>query len=145
MDALSPQGAVYQAGTLSGNPVATAAGLAALELLDDTAYDRLGEYARRLTDGLAKAFASAGVDAQVTRYASLVGVFFGTTAPVDYDGAKRTDEVRYSRFFHALLDRGVAIAPGAYEVLFPGLAHRPDVIDRVIDAAHEAAVVAAAQ
>jgi glutamate-1-semialdehyde 2,1-aminomutase len=144
MDALSPSGAVYQAGTLSGNPLATAAGLAALDLLDDGAYVRIVEHARQLADGLRDAMAAVDLEAQVTRYASLVGLHFGSESPVDYDGAKRTDEKRYAHFFHELLDRQVAIAPGAYEVMFPGLAHRPDVIDRVLEVAGDAARAVAA-
>src|SRR5213076_859195 len=81
MGCVAPLGPVYQAGTLSGNPLATAAGLAALDLLDDTAYVRLAETARRLADGLAKAFAGAGVDVVVPVDATLVGLFFGTVAP----------------------------------------------------------------
>jgi glutamate-1-semialdehyde 2,1-aminomutase len=144
MDALSPNGDVYQAGTLSGNPLATAAGLAALDLLDDGAYRRIIDHARQLADGLRDVMVAADLEAHVPRYASLVGLHFGSGAPVDYDGAKQTDEKRYARFFHELLDRQVAIAPGAYEVMFPGLAHRPEIIDRVLEAASEAARAVAA-
>jgi glutamate-1-semialdehyde 2,1-aminomutase len=144
MAQVAPLGAVYQAGTLSGNPLATAAGLAALELLDDAAYARLAATAARLADGLRAAFAAAGVDAAVPRAASLVGLFFGTGAPRDYAAAQRTDGGRYATFFHAMLERGVALAPGAYEVLFPGLAHTDDVVDEIGGAAREAAAVLAA-
>jgi glutamate-1-semialdehyde 2,1-aminomutase len=140
MDALAPAGPVYQAGTLSGNPLATAAGLAALELLDDTAYETLANRAEALASGLAKGFADAGVDVQVPRVASLVGVYFGSEVPVDYDGARRTDEARYAQWFHGMLDRGVATAPGAYEVMFPGLAHSSEIIDTVVERAAEVAV-----
>jgi glutamate-1-semialdehyde 2,1-aminomutase len=139
MGCVAPLGPVYQAGTLSGNPLATAAGLAALALLDDAAYVRLAETARRLADGLAKAFAGAGIDAVVPVDSALVGLFFGRTAPTDYATARTTDEAAYARAFHALLDRGVAIAPGAYEVMFPGLAHTDDVIDEVVGIAAAAA------
>jgi glutamate-1-semialdehyde 2,1-aminomutase len=139
MQQVAPLGPVYQAGTLSGNPLATAAGLAALDLLDDAAYDTLRATAGRLSAGLRAALASAGIPAVVPQVDSLVGLFFGSEAPVDYVTAQRTDTARYAAFFHGLLDRGVALAPGAYEVLFPGLAHTDAVIDEVVDAARDAA------
>ena len=139
MDSLAPDGPVFQAGTLSGNPLATAAGRAALELLDDAAYERLRAGATRLADGLAKAFADAGIDVVIPRVSTLVGLHLGATAPRTYDDAKTTDVDRYRRFFHAMLRRGVAMAPGAYEVLFPGLAHTDEVIDEIVSRAGDAA------
>jgi glutamate-1-semialdehyde 2,1-aminomutase len=146
MDHLAPLGPVYQAGTLSGNPLATAAGLAALSLLDAGAYEQLEGTAAHLAVGLQDAFDSAGVAAHVSRVGPLVGLHLaaaGTTgpvpAPVDYAGARATDEAGYGRFFHAMLQAGVALAPGAYEVLFPGLAHTPDIVDHVVALAYEAA------
>jgi glutamate-1-semialdehyde 2,1-aminomutase len=123
MSVVAPLGPVYQAGTLAGNPLATAAGLAALEHLDPPAYATLTASATRLADGLRAAFADAGIDAVVPRYETLVGLHLGAHAATDYDSARRTDTERYARFFHAMLRRGVAMAPGAYEVLFVGLAH----------------------
>jgi glutamate-1-semialdehyde 2,1-aminomutase len=143
MDSMAPDGPVFQAGTLSGNPLATAAGLAALALLDDAAYERLRTGATRLAAGLEQAFADAGIDAVIPRVSSLVGIHLGTTAPRTYDEAKTTDVDRYRRFFHAALERGVAMAPGAYEVLFPGLAHTDEVIDEIVRRAADAAAVAA--
>jgi glutamate-1-semialdehyde 2,1-aminomutase len=139
MACVAPLGPVYQAGTLSGNPLATAAGLAALELLDDEAYARLEGTAQDLASGLEKAFADSGVEVRAPVEATLVGLFFGTAAPVDYATARSTDEAAYARAFHALLERGVAIAPGAYEVCFPGLAHTAAIVDEVIAAAQHAA------
>lgn len=139
MSSLAPEGPVYQAGTLSGNPLATAAGLAALSLLDDAAYQRLHDAAERLAGGLQQAFDEVGFAAVVPRVGSLVGLFCGTQAPVDYDGARRTDEEAYANFFHAMLTRGVAMAPGAYEALFVGLAHTDDIIDEIIETARSAA------
>jgi len=139
MHQVAPLGPVYQAGTLSGNPLATAAGLAALELLDDAAYARLTATATRLADGIRAALAQAGVTAVVPQVASLVGLFLGAEAPVDYPTAQQTDTAAYARLFHGLLERGVAIAPGAYEVLFPGLAHTDAVVDEVVAATAEAA------
>jgi glutamate-1-semialdehyde 2,1-aminomutase len=143
MGCVAPLGPVYQAGTLSGNPLATAAGLATLELLDDDAYRQLERTAERLAGVLRDAFAAAGIPAVVPQVASLVGIHLSPHAPVDYASAQRTDVARYAAFFHALLDRGVALAPGAYEVLFPGLAHTDEVIDEIgaaaVDAAKEVA------
>jgi glutamate-1-semialdehyde 2,1-aminomutase len=116
MEVLAPLGPVYQAGTLSGNPIATAAGLAVLALLDADAFAQLTETATALADGLADAL---GPDAEVRRAATLIGV----TVP-DYPG-----------LFHHLLDNGVALAPGQYEALFPSLAHTPDDIAATVAAA----------
>lgn len=139
MGVLAPLGPVYQAGTLSGNPLATAAGLAALELLDADAYRAIEDAARRLAVGLAGALTDAGHTVVVPRVATLTGLFVGRAAPNDYEEAKTTDEARYARLFHAFLDHGVAIAPGAYEVLFCGLAHTDDVIDEIVTRCAEAA------
>jgi glutamate-1-semialdehyde 2,1-aminomutase len=144
MACVAPLGPVYQAGTLSGNPLATAAGLAGLELLDDAAYRALTATAERLAEHLRSAFAAAGIPAVMPQVASLVGLHFGEEEPVDYPSAQGTDTARYAAFFHAMLDRGVALAPGAYEVLFPGLAHTDDVIDEIGEAARDAALAIAA-
>ena len=123
MDELAPLGAVYQAGTLSGNPLATAAGLAVLAQLDHAAYDELEAKAPRLVATLRDACAGASVPAQVTRVATLVGLFFAKHKVVDYEGARAADHDRYSQCFHGLLDRGVFFAPSGYETLFVSLAH----------------------
>lgn len=143
MDQMAPDGPVFQAGTLSGNPLATAAGRAALGLLDEAAYEQLRAAAARLVDVLQRAFDDAGIVATVSRASTLVGIHFGASAPRTYDESKQTDEDRYRRFFHGMLDRGVAMAPGAYEVLFCGLAHSDDVIDEIGRRAAEAAAEAA--
>ena len=145
MDELAPLGTVYQAGTLSGNPLATAAGLAALSLLDQDAYDQLDSIAMHLAVGLEDAFAHAGLAVHAPRFGPLVGLFAGDELPVDYDQARGTDEALFGRLFHAMLGRGVALAPGAYEVMFPGLAHTEAVIDYVIAAAADAATELVAQ
>jgi len=139
MDELAPLGPVYQAGTLSGNPLATAAGLAVLAELDDDAYVTLERTAARLADGLRKAFADAGVAAQVTRAFTLLGVFFADAPVVDYASARRADHTRYARVFHALLDGGVYFPPSGYEALFPSLAHSDADIDATIEVAVRAA------
>ena len=140
MEQLAPAGAVYQAGTLSGNPLATAAGLAVLSLLDGAAYKELAQIAGRLAAGLAGAFGAQGLAAQVPVVGPLVGVFFQPAPVLDYAGARRSAATgRYPTLFHGLLDRGVAIAPGAYEVMFPSLAHRDADIEATVAAAEEAA------
>ncbi|MCU1452421.1 MAG: glutamate-semialdehyde -aminomutase [Acidimicrobiales bacterium] len=144
MDRLAPDGPVYQAGTLSGNPLATAAGLAALALLDDAAYVTLHERAARLGAGLTAALNDAGVPARCPVVGSLVGLHLGDELPLDYAAAKRTDEATYAALFHAMLDRGVALAPGPYEVLFPGLAHDDAVIDQIVAVAGDAAAAVVA-
>jgi glutamate-1-semialdehyde 2,1-aminomutase len=143
MGALAPLGPVYQAGTLSGNPLATAAGLAVLDQLDDGTYDVLSGRAERLAAGLRDAIASAGLPITAPVVGPLLGLHFSDIPAVDYDTARATDEDAYARFFHAMLDEGVALAPGAYEIAFPGLSHTDDVIDEVIETAGRAAVAAA--
>ena len=139
MASLAPEGPVYQAGTLSGNPLATAAGLTVLKMLDDDAYSALEEAGRALAEGLGAAFAEAGITARVPRSGGLVGLHFGAEPATDYDTARLTSEDTYARFFHGMLGRGVALAPGAYEVMFPGLAHTPAVIEEVVAAAAQTA------
>jgi glutamate-1-semialdehyde 2,1-aminomutase len=144
MGTVAPLGPVYQAGTLSGNPLATAAGLAVLDLLDDAAYDTLGRQAATLAGHLRSGLEAAGVPAVVSQASSLVGLYMGRRPPADYDGALATDEAAYARLFHGLLDNGVALAPGAYEVMFPGLAHTDEVLADVAAAVQAAAVPAPA-
>ena len=150
MEHLAPLGGVYQGGTLSGNPLAMAAGRTTLELLDDGAFDRLTATAARLADGLAGAFSNAGLPAVLPRVGSLLGVFFGgetgpPAPPADFDEAKvLADNGVYPKVFHALLERGVALAPGAYEALFPSLAHGDAVVDETVAIAAEAAAAVVA-
>jgi glutamate-1-semialdehyde 2,1-aminomutase len=140
MEHLAPIGDVYQAGTLSGNPVATAAGLAVLAELDAGAYEQLEATATLLADGLREVIAAAGLPIQVPRAATLVGLHFRATPVRNYDDAKDgADSGLYRSFFHGLLDRGVALAPGAYEMLFPSLAHTAEDVERTVEAAAAAA------
>jgi glutamate-1-semialdehyde 2,1-aminomutase len=139
MDALAPSGPVYQAGTLSGNPLATAAGLAVLSLLDDDCYARLEATATRLTDGLTAALRDAGIATHVPRAHTLVGLFFADRPVHDYTAAQAADHKAYAAFFHGMLDRGVYLAPSGYEAIFPSLAHGDAELDRTIDAATEVA------
>lgn len=137
MDELAPLGAVYQAGTLSGNPLATAAGLAVLDQLDADAYARLEATAAQLADELAAALKEN--DAQVTRVGTLVGVFFTGESVTDYESAKTSDQGAYARWFRGLLDGDVYVAPSAFETMFPSLAHGPEELARTADAAVTAA------
>lgn len=141
MDHLAPDGPVYQAGTLSGNPVAVAAGLAQLRQLDDELYARLDGTADALEAAFTDAFDEAGVDdAVVVRHGTLLGVLFGTdTPPTHYDEVAALDHDRYGRFFHAMLDEGVYLAPSGYEVVFPSVALTARDLDRVRSAATAAA------
>jgi glutamate-1-semialdehyde 2,1-aminomutase len=149
METLSPLGSVFHAGTLAGNPLATAAGLAALGELTDEVYTTLRHRAGRLSSVLAEACDAAELPAQFPVVGTLVGMYFGEglaggahSVPTNFAEAKTTDEALYARFFHAMLAEGVALAPGAYEALFVGLGHTDEVIDRIGAAATRAAVAA---
>ena len=147
METLSPLGPVFHAGTLAGNPLATAAGYAALGELTGEVYMELLARARSLSAILRDACAATGMLAQFPVVGTLVGMFFGTElgaelgagTPTNFAEAKTTDERLYARFFHAMLDEGVAMAPGAYEALFVGLGHTDAVLDRIAEAAGRAA------
>ncbi len=139
MDHLAPLGPVYQAGTLSGNPLATAAGLAALAQLDVGAYERLEAKSARLVVGLLGAFTAAGVAAQVTQAGTLAGLFFALEPVTNYAASQGADHERYARFFHGMLDRGVYFAPSGYETTFVSLAHTDEIIDDTIAIATEVA------
>jgi glutamate-1-semialdehyde 2,1-aminomutase len=145
MDRLAPVGDVYQAGTLSGNPLATAAGLAALAQLEPDAYAALGQRVQRFTGALAEAIGAAGLAVQVARVGTLSGLFFASSPVRDYEDAKAADHRTYARFFHAMLERGVFLAPSGYEAMFVSLAHTDADLDRTVEAASDAAraVVAA--
>ena len=139
MENLSPLGKVFHAGTLAGNPLATAAGLSALNELTQDVYMELGARARQLATLLRDACTSAGIVAQFPVVGTLVGAYFGSRVPTNFDEAKQTDEKLYARFFHAMLNEGVAMAPGAYEALFVGVGHTDAVMEQLAAAAHRAA------
>jgi glutamate-1-semialdehyde 2,1-aminomutase len=127
MENLSPLGKVFHAGTLAGNPLATAAGLAALNALTDDVYMELGARARKLAAILRNASENHGIPALFPVVGTLVGMYLGSSdvnrTPTNFDEAKTTDERLYARLFHAALKAGVALAPGAYEALFVGVGH----------------------
>jgi glutamate-1-semialdehyde 2,1-aminomutase len=146
MAALAPAGPVYQAGTLSGNPLATAAGLAVLGHVTPADYGALAARAAVFAKELEAAVAAGGLSVCVPTVGPLVGLFVAPAAagplvaPTDYEGARAiVAHGTYGAFFHAMLRRGVALAPGPYEVLFPGLAHDEAVLALVVEAAGEAA------
>lgn len=145
MDLLAPTGPVYQAGTLSGNPVAAAAGLAQLRLLDADAYRELERISAALADGLAGAFAAAGGRARLLRHGTLLGIVFADADPVRYEDVAAADHAAYGRFFHEMLAQGVYLAPSGYEVVFTSLALGPADIDQVVAAAHVAAASASVE
>ena len=139
MSNIAPLGDVYQAGTLSGNPIATAAGIAQLHILNnDAAYGALTESARNLSDGLFEIFKNAGIEAVVPRVGTLLSIFFTKSKPINFDEAQSAAENGiYAKFFHGMLKRGVALAPGPYEALFPSLAHTKDVFEKTLEIAEE--------
>jgi len=138
MELVAPAGDVYQAGTLSGNPLATAAGLATLALLDSGAYARLDATAATLAAGLREAAAVAGVPVHVSRTTGLLTLFFHDGPVADYEGAKAADADRYARFCRAMLARGVYLPPSPFEAWFPSLAHSDEQVERTLVAASAA-------
>jgi glutamate-1-semialdehyde 2,1-aminomutase len=145
MELLAPLGEVYQAGTLSGNPLATAAGLAVLEQLDESAYRMLEGRAAEVAPLLESVVREAGLPLCVPRVGPLLGLHFTEAPPCDYDEVTAgVGNGLYRRFFGAMLDRGIAFAPGPYEAAFPSLAHTKDDLERTVDLASAAAAEVAA-
>jgi glutamate-1-semialdehyde 2,1-aminomutase len=139
MDRIAPSGPVYQAGTLSGNPLAMRAGIETLDLLAEPGtYERLETLSSRLASGLAAAAKDAGVSSVVNRVGSMLTGFFTAGPVTDYATASKADTKRYARFFHAMLARGVYLAPSQFEAAFVSTAHDEALIDRTIQAACEA-------
>lgn len=139
MEYLAPLGPVYQAGTLSGNPLAMTAGIATLDALaDGTVYDTLEARAVRLADGLTQAAAQREVDYSVSRVGSILTGFFRATTPTAYDAAASSDTDAFRRFFHASLQGGINLAPSQFEAMFVSLAHSDAVIDETLVAAGKA-------
>jgi glutamate-1-semialdehyde 2,1-aminomutase len=143
MSRLAPVGPVYQAGTLSGNPMATTAGLATLRLLDDDAYVRLDRTAQTVAAMVDSALADQGVAHRVQRAGNLFSAFFVDSAVRDYDSARAQAAHRYGAFFHAMLSRGVYLPPSAFEAWFVSTAHDDAALDRVAQALPYAAKAAA--
>ena len=144
MEKLSPLGPVYQAGTLSGNPLATAAGLATLHQLDDDLYTHLNGAADILTAEFAAALKAEGVPHTINRAGTLFSVFFTDPEVRNYDGAKSQDTAAFGRFFHSMLDQGIYLPPSAFEAYFVSRAHNSAILDRIVSALPAAARAAAA-
>ena len=138
MDTISPVGPVYQAGTLSGNPVAMTAGIATLEILrDGNIYKTLEEKTKRLAAGMEKACKDAGIPAYHTRLGSMLCTFFTDQPVTDYATAKRCDTKRYAKFFHGMLERGFYFAPSQFEAVFVSTTHGEKEIDATVNAFRE--------
>ncbi|HWC32119.1 MAG TPA: aminotransferase class III-fold pyridoxal phosphate-dependent enzyme, partial [Actinomycetota bacterium] len=143
MERLAPVGPVYQAGTLSGNPVAVAAGAAALDLVERLdPYEALAATAERLCAGVSDALSAAGVPHTMNRVESLFSVFFGERPVRSFDDARAADHAAYARFFGAMLERRIYLPPSGYEGWFLGTAHDDAAIERTIEAARAAAAAA---
>jgi glutamate-1-semialdehyde 2,1-aminomutase len=146
MDRVAPLGPVYQAGTLSGNPLAMSAGIATLDLLSAPGfYESLDARAKRLGDGVVAALSETGAPATAVRTGSLLTLFFSRDPITDYAGAKKCDTRRFAEFFSGMLDRGVFLAPSQFEALFVSAAHTDADIDRTLTACRESLAAVAAK
>jgi glutamate-1-semialdehyde 2,1-aminomutase len=138
MDKLAPQGPVYQAGTLSGNPVSVAAGMATLQAISEPGFHaRLAASTKKLVDGLAAAAREAGVTFCADSVGGMFGLYFAATPPTSFAEVMRCDKEKFNRFFHAMLDHGVYLAPSAFEAGFVSAAHTDADIGATIAAARE--------
>jgi len=139
MNHIAPAGSIYQAGTLSGNPLSMTAGLVTLRRLKDkSVYERLEISSRRLCEGLAAAAQETGIRTITNRVGSMWTSFFNDEPVIDWQTANRSNRERYAAFFHAMLDEGVYLAPSQFEAAFVSLAHTDDVIEQTIAAARKA-------
>ena len=139
MKMIAPSGPVYQAGTLSGNPLAVTAGIETLKRLSKPGvYEQLEQRSAALADGLGKAATKAGVPLTQTRVGSMMGAFFTSRPVVDWESAKKSDTKVYAKFFHQMLDAGIYLAPSQFEAAFMSLAHTTRDIERTIKAAEAA-------
>jgi glutamate-1-semialdehyde 2,1-aminomutase len=146
MNLLAPVGPVYQAGTLSGNPLATAAGIATLRLADAGVYAHVDAASATLQAAVADALTRASVPHRIQTAGNLFSVFFGSDAAAgvrNYEDAKAQDQRPYPAFFHAMLDQGVALPPSVFEAWFLSSAHDDEALGRIIDALPAAARAAA--
>jgi glutamate-1-semialdehyde 2,1-aminomutase len=144
MDRLAPIGPVYQAGTLSGNPLAMAAGLETLRRLNTGgSYERLTQVAKDLAEGFREAAEDAGVELHSQSIGGMFGFFFHPGPVRNFADAKKADAASFRRFFAAMLDRGVYLPPSPFEACFVSLAHRPADVEATLAAAREAMRVVA--
>ncbi len=139
MDCVAPVGPVYQAGTLSGNPLAVTAGLTQLRLLKNKEiYEHLERVTKKLVDGLGAAATAAGIKTVSNRVGSMCTMFFTDEEIVDWTSAAKSDRAAFGKFFHAMLDEGVYLAPSQFEAAFVSYAHDDEIIERTIEAAQKA-------
>jgi glutamate-1-semialdehyde 2,1-aminomutase len=139
MKMVAPSGAVYQAGTLAGNPVAMTAGIETLSILKESdVYGDLERKSSRLTKGITEAASKAGVDIQLSRQGSMFTIFFTKDAVTDYETATRADTKLYARFFHEMLSQGIYLPPSQFETVFVSLAHTNKDIQATVEAAEKA-------
>lgn len=144
MDHLAPLGPVYQAGTLSGNPLATAAGIATLTLANNDVYEKVARASNTLSAGLSQTLSDAGVAHTIQKVGSLFSILFSPEPAKDYDKVAAQDQFRYAPFFHSLLSSGIHLPPSVFEAHFVSAAHDEDIIGRILEAAPSAARAAAA-
>ena len=144
MEQLAPLGPVYQAGTLSGNPVAVAAGIATLRAADAAVYSRLDAVADVISNATSEALAAEGVEHVIQRAGNLFSVAFTATAPTNYVAVRAQDSFRYAPFFHAMLDAGVSLPPSVFEAWFVSAAHDDAAVSRILEALPAGARAAAA-
>ena len=138
MECISPLGGVYQAGTLSGNPIAVAAGLKTLEIIQrEGFYENLTALTQRLANGIADAAKAHGVEFTADSVGGMFGLYFASHTPKNYADMARSNIDGFKHFFHGMLDRNVAFGPSAYEAGFVSAAHTPELIDETIAVAHE--------
>jgi glutamate-1-semialdehyde 2,1-aminomutase len=139
MEQVAPAGAMYQAGTLSGNPLAMTAGIETLKVLQEPGtFEAIVQKTDRLAEGIGKAAREAGVEVTQTKVGTMFSTFFTPDAVIDYESAKRADSERFARFFRAMLERGVYLAPSQFEAGFTSLAHTDEAIEHTLEAAAEA-------
>lgn len=139
MQHMAPLGAVYQAGTLSGNPVAVAAGLSTLKIIQEPGFfESLSNQTNKLVTGLSQAAKQAGVEFCADSQGGMFGLYFSATIPTSYQEVMQADKEKFNRFFHLMLNQGVYLAPSAYEAGFVSAAHNDELIQQTLDAASKA-------
>jgi glutamate-1-semialdehyde 2,1-aminomutase len=139
MQLVAPAGPMYQAGTLSGNPLAMSAGIAALNLIrDDECWRQMEQAAAKLEAGVASAAKQAGIPIQQTRAGTMFTTFFSETKPVDWNTVKLADKVQFGKFFRQMLENGVYLAPSQFEAGFLSIMHTDTVIEKTLEAVTEA-------
>jgi glutamate-1-semialdehyde 2,1-aminomutase len=134
MEMIAPAGPVYQAGTLAGNPLAMAAGLATLRELQREVYEELEQKAARLEEGFRQNAEEAGIPHQINRVGSMITLFFTEKPVINYEGARSSDAKRFARYFRLMLEQGIFVPPSQFEGMFISAAHSMEDIERTIEA-----------